>query len=109
MYSTPQAFPRRAKLSQRWKADHSSFTALCLDVCHSQPPCGSWGRRYINKKAISKLGDWSMSLWIFCCTCSLQISCDCTLDHVPRNLLESTEYQEKHVIFRYFDADAAAY
>lgn len=24
---------RRAKLSQRWKADHSSFTALCLDVC----------------------------------------------------------------------------
>mmetsp|Transcript_66309 Transcript_66309/g.156093 ORF Transcript_66309/g.156093 Transcript_66309/m.156093 type:complete len:516 (-) Transcript_66309:69-1616(-) len=24
---------RRAKLSQRWKADNSSFTALCLDVC----------------------------------------------------------------------------
>ena len=25
--------PRRAKLTQRWKADHSSFTALHLDVC----------------------------------------------------------------------------
>eukprot|EP00438_Fugacium_kawagutii_P021047 Skav222603 [mRNA] locus=scaffold5038:102360:110247:+ [translate_table: standard] len=27
---------RRAKLSQRWKADHSSFTALCLDVCKTK-------------------------------------------------------------------------
>jgi len=29
---------RRAKLSQRWKADHSSFTALCLDVCKMKKP-----------------------------------------------------------------------